>query len=186
MSAAFEQDELMTSMVLFTGAPGSGKSTLADSAASALTASVLAWDWVMGSLTPFDDVQAVFRQMDREQYRAVGWSVIWNLSVAQLRSGRSVVLDGVARGAEIARFREIAEETGARSIVVWTMCSDRDVHRSRIEGRVRSIPGWHELNWSHVDTLRSSLAEPPDIDLRLDAVDPIDLNVSRLLARLTA
>ena len=174
----------MTSMVLLTGAPGSGKSTLADSAASALSASVLAWDWVMGSLTAFDDVQAVFRQMDRERYRAVGWSVIWNLSVAQLRSGRSVVLDGVARDNEIARFREIAAEAGARSVVVWMMCSDRDVHRSRIEGRVRGIPGWHELDWSHVDTLRSSLAEPADIDLRLDAVDPIDLNVSRLHARL--
>src|SRR4051812_43361060 len=146
----------MASMVLFTGAPGSGKSTLADSAASALAASVLSWDWVMGSLTPFDDVQTVFRQMDRERYRAVGWSVMWNLSSAQLRSGRSVVLDGVARDAEVARFRAIAAEYAARSIVVWTTCSDRDVHRSRIEGRVRGIPGWHELDWPHVDALRSS------------------------------
>src|SRR3954466_13704643 len=114
----------MTSMVLLTGAPGSGKSTLAESASSALSACVLAWDWVMGSLTPFDDVQAVFRQMDRERYRAVGWSVIWNLSIAQLRSGRSVVVDGLARDVEVRRFREIAAELGARSLVVWTLCSD--------------------------------------------------------------
>jgi predicted kinase len=170
----------MTSMVLLTGAPGSGKSTLADGAASAVSASVLAWDWIMGSLSPFDDVQAVFRQMGRERYRAVGWSVIWNLSIAQLRSGRSVVLDGVARDAEVRRFREIAAKFGARSLVVWTLCSDRDVHRSRIEGRVRGIPGWHELDWPHVDTLRNDLVEPVDIDLRLDAVHPLDLNVSQL------
>src|SRR4051812_32724732 len=102
--------DLMTSMVLLTGVPGSGKSTLADRAASALAASVLAWDWVMGSLTPFDDVQAVLRQMDRARYRAVGWSVMWNISIGQLRSGRSVVLDGVARDIEVRRCREIAAE----------------------------------------------------------------------------
>lgn len=169
-------------MVLLTGAPGSGKSTLADRAASTLSASVLAWDWVMGSLTPFEDVQTVFRHMDRERYRAVGWSVIWHLAIAQLRSGRSVVLDGVARDNEVRRLREIAAEFDARSHVVWTLCSDRDVHRSRIEGRVRGIPGWHELDWAHVDTLRESLVEPADIDLRLDAVQPLDLNAKRLNA----
>jgi predicted kinase len=170
----------MASMVLFTGAPGSGKSTLADRAASALSAPVFAWDWVMGGFAAFDDVQAVFRKMDRERYRAVGWSVIWNLSIAQLRAGRSVVLDGVARDAEVHRFRELATEFGARSVVVWTLCSDRDIHRSRIEGRLRGIPGWSELEWPHVDALRSGLAEPVDVDLRLDAVRPLDVNASEL------
>jgi predicted kinase len=173
-------------MVLVTGVPGSGKSTLAASAGSALSAPVLGWDWVMASLTPFDDIQTVFRQMDRERYRAVGWSVMWNLAIAQLRSGRSVVLDGVARDSEVRRLREIAAEYGARSLVVWTMCSDREIHRSRVEGRIRGIPGWHELDWSHVDQLRNTLAEPDGIDLRLDAVRPLALNQTDLLTSLEA
>jgi predicted kinase len=173
-------------MVLLTGPPGSGKSTLADSAASALSAAVLGWDWVMASLTPFDDVQTVFRHMDRERYRSVGWEVMWNLAVAQLRSRRSVVLDGVARDGEIGRCREIAVDNGARSLVIWTTCSDPELHRSRVEGRVRRIPGWHELDWSHVDQLRQTLVEPTDVDLRLDAVQPFEMNRDQLLAALAA
>jgi predicted kinase len=183
--ATSDHDDVMASMVLLTGAPGTGKSTLADAAAASLHAPVLAWDWVMGSLTGFGDVQAAFRQMDREDYRAVGWSVMWNLSIAQLRSGRSVVLDGVARDSEVQRFRELATEFGAQSVVVWTLCSDREIHRSRVEGRVRAIPGWHELDWSHVDALRTGLAEPADVDLRLDAVQPLEVNEHRLRSLLT-
>jgi predicted kinase len=171
-------------MVLFTGVPGSGKSTLADHAASTLSTSVLSWDWVMGSLTGFDGVDAVLRPMERDEYRSVGWSVMWNLARAQLRSGRSIVLDGVARDTEVRRCRELAAELGARSIVVWTLCSDRDVHRARVEGRVRGIPGWHELDWSHVDALRTGLVEPADVDLRLDAVQPLEANVAQLEAAL--
>ena len=180
MIGSREQYDGMASMVLLTGVPSSGKSTLADIAASALTASVLAWDWVMASLTAIDDVQAALRQMDREDYRALGWSVIWNLSIAQLRSGHSVVLDGVARDSEVRRFREIATEFGVRSVVVWTLCSDREVHRSRVDGRVRAIPGWHELEWSHVDALRTALSEAADVDLRLDAVQPLEVNEREL------
>jgi hypothetical protein len=42
------EDPVVAAMVLITGAPGTGKSTLAEAAASRLSASVLAWDWVMG------------------------------------------------------------------------------------------------------------------------------------------
>jgi predicted kinase len=174
----------MTSTVLLTGAPGTGKSTLAESAAAALGGAVLAWDWIMGSLTQFEEVQRVFRQLDRERYRSVGWSVIWNLATAQLRGGRSVVIDAVARDMEVDRLREIAAAHGASCLVVWTTCSDEEIHRTRVEGRVRDIPGWHELEWSHVAALRHSLAEPGEVDLRLDAVQPLDDNVKALLAAL--
>lgn len=121
----------------------------------------------------------------RADHRAVGWSIMWNLSIAQLRGGRSVVLDGVARDAEVGRFREIARDFDVPAVVVWTLCSDREVHRSRIEGRDRAIPGWHELDWAHVDALRTSLAEPVDVDLRLDAVQDLEANATVLAERLT-
>lgn len=170
----------MPAIVLLTGAPGTGKSTLADVAADALGAAVFGWDWVMASMTGLEDVQATFRAMDRERYRSVGWSIMWNLTVAQLRSGRSAVLDGVAREAEIARMREVAAEHDVDSFLVWTECSDAGIHRSRVEGRVRAIPGWHELAWSHVDALRASLEPPDEADLHLDAAEPLDANAARL------
>jgi predicted kinase len=176
--------EGMTTMVLFTGAPGTGKSTMAEAAATALSASVLAWDWAMAGLTSFDDVQATFGQMDRARYRSVGWSIIWSLTTAQLRGGRSVVLDGVARDGEIDRFRQLADDFDVPSLVIWTHCSDRDVHRARVEHRVRDIPGWHELEWTHVESVRSTLGEPDDVDLRIDAVAPLAENETLLLRAL--
>lgn len=171
-------------LVVLTGPPGTGKSTLASAAAGALAAPVLGWDWAMAALTDFSDVQAVLKAMEPHRYRALGWSILGNLAVAQLRAGRSAVLDGVARTPELERCRRLAAAEGADCIVVVTRCSDRTVHRARIEGRRRGIPGWHELDWADVARSVDRFEEPTDADLALDAVAPLDDNVARLLGLL--
>jgi len=45
------------------------------------------------------------------------------------------------------------------------------------KGRVRGIPGWHEIDWEHVERMRAEqppLARP---HLTLDAVDSIEHNL---------
>jgi predicted kinase len=163
-------------LLLFTGPPGTGKSTLAEAAASSLRAPVFGWDWVMGALTGFDEVQNALRAFHPTRHRAVGWEILWNLATAQLRQGRSVVLDGVARQREVDATRHRAAEAGARCLVVVTRCSDRSSHRERIEGRQRNIPGWHELDWDHVIEFFGRWDEPTGVDLHLDAARPLDRN----------
>jgi predicted kinase len=172
-------------LVVVTGPPGTGKSTVADIAARRLSAGVFAWDWVMAGMTSFDDVQSVFGQMPRERYRAVGWSIIWNLSLAQLRRGASVVVDGVARDVEIAAARQLAADVGTEAFVVATSCADPVMHRSRIEGRARNIPGWHELDWAHVQAVTDAWTPPTDADLHLDAAAPLADNERQLVDALT-
>jgi predicted kinase len=166
-------------LLLVTGPPGTGKSTLAEAAAGTLGAPVLAWDWAMAGMTRFDAVQAALRAMDRLEHRAVGWSILWNLALAQLRQGRSVVLDGCARRPEVDGTHHTAAEAGARCVVAVTSCRDRAVHRRRIDGRARGIPGWYELDWDHVAGFLGRW-EPPPGDVHLDAVDRLDANVARL------
>ena len=119
-------------LVLFTGPPGTGKSTLAEAAADTLHASVLGWDWVMAAFTTFSTVQASLASLDPVDHRNVGWSIMRNLAVAQLRDGRSVVLDGVARDNEVAQIRRTAATEGARCIVIATMCTDVAEHERQI------------------------------------------------------
>jgi predicted kinase len=87
-------------LLLITGPAGTGKSTLAAYAVDLLGACVLAWDWAMAPLRQFPTVRDAVEALPFEEYRRVGWSILWNLATAQLRDGRSVVLDGVARTPE--------------------------------------------------------------------------------------
>jgi predicted kinase len=169
-------------LVLFTGPPCSGKSTLAEGVAGILDAPVLGWDWAMAGLTWCEPVQSALRSLDRADYRRIGWTVLANLAEAQLRQGRSAVLDGVARADHVAMVREVARRNGARSLVVLVSCADRQRLRARLDQRRRAIPGWHELSWDHVGSFRW---EPPaDVDHAVDTADdpdPTDL-ARRLLA----
>ena len=67
----------------------------------------------------------------------------------------------------------LAAEEGARFFVIMTECSDQEIHRSRVEGRERGIPGWYELDWSHVEQSRKSWDPDMDVDLKVDTVEPL-------------
>lgn len=167
-------------LVVFTGLPGTGKSTLAAHAAELLAAPVLGWDWVMAALRPYAGIQEALGRMDFPTYVGVGWSIMWNLSSAQLRLGRSVVLDAVARDAQLDQTRAIAAAQGAGCLVVLATCSDEGLHRSRLEGRRRDIPGWHELDWAHVQRVKSRFPPASAVDLVLDATEDLGANYDRL------
>lgn len=168
-------------LVLVTGPPGTGKSTVAAAVARRLGAAVLGHDWVMSGLRPFSEVEAALDAMEPDGHRPVGWSILVALARSELRAGRPVVLDGVARVPEAAQCATLARDEGAGWLVVATACSDRDVHRRRVEGRDRAIPGWYELEWGRVEgSLRSW--DPPAHDLALDAVEPWPANELRLAA----
>jgi predicted kinase len=173
-------------LVLVTGLPGTGKSTMADVAARFLGAPVLGHDWAMSGLRPYPEIQEVLDEMGLRGHRGVGWSLLWALARSQLRRGSPVVLDGVARDPEVEGTRLVADEEGARSLVVTTACADPVVHRSRVEGRQRRIPNWYELDWAHVERSRASWQAPAGVDLCLAASDPLEENAERLREAISA
>jgi predicted kinase len=171
-------------VVVFTGVPGTGKSTLADEIARGLGAPVVNWDWLIAGLTAFPDVQQVLDRIDRDVYRDVGYSLMSQLVEKQLRNRQPVVLDCVVRERARARWAEIAATHGAPVFVVECVCSDIEVHHMRIEGRVRDIPGWNELDWEWVKQSRASY-EPLRCDkLVLDTVEPLADSLARVRAYL--
>jgi predicted kinase len=161
-------------LVVVTGLQATGKSTLAEIAAERLGASVLAHDWAMSGLRPYPEIQTTLDRMDPPGHRRVGWSILWALARAQLREGRSVVLDAVARAPEIDASRKLANEEGASSLVVMTSCADVGVHRTRVEGRERHIPNWYELDWNHVQKSRNAWVDLDDVDLTLETTASLE------------
>ena len=153
---------------------------MADVAAAELGAAVLGHDWTMSGLRPYPELQAALDTMGARGHRGVGWSILWALARSELRRGRPVVLDGVARAAQVAGTRALAQEEDAPSLVVYTECSVAEIQRDRIEGRERGIPGWYELEWDHVARARGEWAPLDDVDLTLDAVAPLSDNVAGL------
>jgi predicted kinase len=169
-------------LILITGLPGSGKSSLAQEVADELGCAVLGHDWTMTGLRSFPSVWREMQSLGSDGFRSVGWTVMWNLARAQLRQGRSVVLDGVARAGEAQGTRTVAQEERSRCLVVLSTLDDATLHRQRVEGRDRGIPGWPELTWESVAQGRKTFEPPGDVDLVLDAAQPFADNAGRLRA----
>jgi predicted kinase len=179
-SASARADVLPPLLVVVTGVPGTGKSKVAEAVADLLGAAVLGHDWAMSSLRPFPEIQQALAAMEPPGHRVVGWSIVNALALAQLRQGRSVVLDGVARAPELAQCGQTAREESARLVVITTQCADAAVHRSRIDRRAREIPNWYELDWSQVQATVAGWQPLEGVDLTLEATDPWERNLALL------
>jgi predicted kinase len=165
-------------VIIFTGLPGTGKSTLAENVARTIGAPAFAGDWLMGGLKP---AHAALGQLDRAQYLAAWFGLLRTLVTRQLMLGQSAVVDDVVSDAQFVLWRAVADQFTARLYVIECVCSDEAVHRARIEGRVRGIPGWHEVGWDHVQRMRAETT-PPTVDrLTVDAIERVQDNFSRVL-----
>lgn len=131
--------------VLVAGAPGAGKSTLAEGLARELRAAVFSMDWQLGALTPF-------RVLTDENLDPLAETMVVAALARQLQLGLDVVLDVTGHAVQDRdRYRRVAGSLGARFVGVECVCSDAQVHRSRVEGRDRGIPGWRPtVPWEHV------------------------------------
>lgn len=121
----------------------------------------------------------VLGQLDREAYLNMHYGLLETLMTRQLMFGQAAIVDGVVDDVVLERWQEVVTGYGAELYVIECVCSDRGEHRRRVEGRVRGIPGWHEIDWAHVERMRGELRPLRAARLTLDAMDPVDLNLRR-------
>jgi predicted kinase len=156
------------------GLPGTGKSLVSEHAARLTQAALVSKDVVEAAL---------WRSGIGPEARSgwIAYELLTALADAQLASGGSVVLDCVAASAHLRdTWRQLSSQWHAAFIAVECICSDLDVHRSRIEKRKRTITGWPELAWRDVEEVLSRYEPWNEDRLVLDAIHPVEDNMTAL------
>jgi len=166
-------------LIIFAGLPGTGKSALAEAVGRELGIPVFAKDWLEATLLGCELAPA---NQDRPLGMA-GYDLLSMLAERQLMLEQSAILDSVASTSSIrVTWQALADQYDAQRRVVECVCSDQELHRSRLGGRRRNIPGWHELERAEVERVRGYYVPWAEQHLVLDAVQPFETNLKTALA----
>lgn len=166
-------------LIIFAGLPGTGKSSLAEAAAREWHSPVFAKDWLEATLrrSGLGQEPATARLLGY-----AGYELLTTLAQRQLAQGQSAVLDSVATFERLRqRWRDLAAAYGAAFYAIECTCSDEAIHRARLDGRQRGIPGWYELTWPQVVAVRERYEPWLGERLVVDAVRPLADNLRLVL-----
>jgi predicted kinase len=163
-------------LIVFSGLPGTGKSTLAEAIGRDLGVPVFAKDWLEATL-----LRSELKPTKEEKSLGfAGYELLTILAERQFMLGQSVILDSVAASQTIRRtWQELVEKYGAHCRVIECICSDEMLYRSRLKGRKRNIPGWHELEWSEVERVKQYYSTWKEERLVLDMAESFDENFTK-------
>jgi predicted kinase len=130
-------------LIVIAGLPGTGKSTIAVPLARELRASYLRIDTIEQALVDSGELVG--------PPRTAGYIAGYALARDQLGVGFTVVVECV-NPLKVTRdaWKSVADRQRAWLLDVELICSDRDVHRSRVENRDVGIPGLALPTWQQV------------------------------------
>lgn len=165
-------------LIVFSGLPGTGKSALAEALGRELGIPIFAKDWLEAALLQCELVPG----NEAKPLGSAGYQLLTVLAERQLMLGQSAILDSVASTESIRlSWKQLAAAYGAEWRVIECTCSDEILHRARMSMRQRNIPGWHELDWSEVERVKTYYLPWEEDRLILNAVDSLEDNLKCVL-----
>ncbi len=164
-------------VLVVAGLPGTGKCTVAEGLAGRLGLPIFSVDPIESAILA-GGVERSF------ETGLAAYLVAQALAAEQLRMGLSVVIDAVSPVEEArAMWRQLSTEHDAALIVIECVL-DPQLHRKRVEARVRGLHGIPEVTWSDVEARRTEYAEWEQERLVLDTSRPVEDLVTEALQAL--
>jgi len=148
-------------LIVLSGLPGSGKTVLAESLSRNLLIPIF-------SIDPIE--AAMWRAgLAKSETGVAAYEVAQALADEHLRLRHSVIVDAVNPvEAPRAVWRNLAAKHRVSLKIIECVCSDETMLRQRIEARVRSKAGTHELSWANLLQRRAEYEAWTDPRLVLD------------------
>ena len=148
-------------IIVTSGLPGSGKSTIAEGIGRRLRSPVFSIDpaeaamWAAGS--------------PKEKTGIAAYRVVEAIAAENLKLGLTVIIDAVNPVEEARQmWRDLAQRFEVPVYFIECLCSDDQIHKARIEKRVRNIAGMPETTWDRVQERKAEYEEWRDARLSLD------------------
>jgi predicted kinase len=158
---------------MLTGLQGTGKSTIARNLARELKFPLFAKDHFETTL---------FNDKLTDGASISSYHLMLATADLHLNLGITCILDAVFPLAGFRnRARDIAADYRAELRIIYTYCSDEQLHRQRLESRVSLVP-WERITWLEmIQTKAKFEAWSSQEALFLDAVNPLETNIQKAL-----
>lgn len=164
---------MQNSLILLSGLPGSGKSTLAEAIAKELKLPIFSVDPIEASI-----IKANIPKSFETGHAA--YLVAATLAEEQFKLGQSVVIDAVNAEEEAKDvWRELAKKCNVNLVIIECATSDTELHKKRIEARVRNLHGIPEVTWERVQNRKAAYTKWKEVTLKIDTANPLDSNVKQ-------
>ena len=162
-------------LLVVSGLPGTGKSRLAESLSKKMLIPIFS----------VDPIEAAIWRSGIEASHETGvaaYEVAATLAEEHLKLGHSAIIDAVNPIAWARQqWSRIAQAQQATLVVIECVCSDINLHRSRIEKRVRNISGMPEISWDRVEQRRKEYEPWQRERFTADSILPIERLVESAL-----
>ncbi|WP_165068410.1 AAA family ATPase [Marisediminicola senii] len=168
-------------LIAMAGLPGTGKSTLAGHIGARLGAAVVSVDPIEAAI--------LTAGIDRDQPTGLAaYLVAETIAQSVLSAGQTIVVDAVnAVGPAREQWVALAERAGVPLRFVETTCSDHQLHRERLEARVRLVPEIAEPTRHAVEQSLEEYGQWEGVSatvprLSVDTAKPVETNVASAIA----
>lgn len=161
-------------LIIVSGLPGSGKSTLSEGVAKELEIPVF-------SVDPIES--AIIKSGIEKSFETglAAYLVAETLAGEQLKLGISTIIDAVSPVKESREmWHNLSQKYQAELKIVECVC-DPEIHKQRIEKRVRNMHGIPEVTWEDVENRRKEFLPWEEERLIVDTSHNNEENIKRVI-----